>query len=323
MVESSESENELLPQPSASIRSVRFLNIMDEASARTQSTEQTPEAPDKSTAVICNRFGPDLPTLAAVHNWVPESHPADGTEAHTIREDCIRKERDGLRRATAKVCKTGHIVLVIWWAPFDPLNRRGTWFLEIFDCRFELWGEFSIEAHGQCESSTANDIVQALGKAMIREWKTFLSTNRKHINPICEWNQNKRKLQNDKYNERSLPSLREIERELRHLMIYTFDRVPRGQGGGSRDDQDDRDENEEKQEGDENDQKPTKDDLIAKRKAAQKRIEAANFERKHERKKNRDAENKTRVEASEKLRQDVQRNANGAQTSYIATAKGR
>lgn len=151
---------------------------------------------------------------------------------------------------------------------------------------------------------------------MIREWKTFLSTNRKHINPICEWNQNKRKLQNDKYNERSLPSLREIERELRHLMIYTFDRVPRGQGGGSRDDQDDRDENEEKQEGDENDQKPTKDDLIAKRKAAQKRIEAANFERKHERKKNRDAENKTRVEASEKLRQDVQRNANGAQTSY-------
>jgi hypothetical protein len=57
-----------------------------------------------------------------------------------------------------------------------------------------------------------------------------------------------RKLQDDKYNRRSLPSLREVERELRPLAVYALNRVSRAQGEESRGDQTDEDENDKEKE---------------------------------------------------------------------------
>lgn len=202
---------------------------MNEARNGTQDTPSTTEACTHGTAASRNRFGPDLPAHAVVHNWILESHPADGNGAHATREESIEKERNALLRATANVCKTGHIVLVVHWSPSDTLNRQGTWPLEIFDCRFVLWGEFGLEAHEQCISlSKADDIVKALAKAMVERWEIKLSMNGVNPNPICEWNTDKQKLLHGKYNERSLPSLREIERELRPLVVYTLGRLPVG-----------------------------------------------------------------------------------------------
>ncbi|KAF3042083.1 hypothetical protein E8E11_008255 [Didymella keratinophila] len=279
------------------------------------------EAPDQNTAASRNRFGPDLLAPTAVNNWVPESHPVGGTEAHTTREDSIKKERDGLRRAIARVCETGHVVLVIWWSPSNPLNRKGTWSLEIFDCRFELWGEFGIEAHEQCELNAENDMVNALSKAMIKEWKTVLSTNKEHTNPVCEWNKDKRKLQDDKYNERSLPALREMERELRPLVVCALGRVPRGQSNGTPDDKGDQDKNDEEIQGNKNDQILTKEELIAKRKAAQRKVNLANLAAKMGDQAQRTAESRKRVEASEKLRRDAQRSGNGTQAVYDSDSR--
>jgi hypothetical protein len=248
MVESSESEEGLPSPPPVTTGSVAFSNVLDEAKAGTQNIESTAEARYHNTAAGRNRFGPDLPAQVVIHNWIPETHPAGATEAHATLEECIKQKRDNLLRATVKVCKTGHVVLVVWWTPSDPLNRKGTWSLEVFDCRFELWGESGIEAHEQCELSTANDIVKTLAKTMVEKWQTVLSADEANPDPICEWNKDKRKLQDDKYNRRSLPSLREVERELRPLAVYALNRVSRAQGEESRGDQTDEDENDKEKE---------------------------------------------------------------------------
>ncbi|KAJ4337578.1 hypothetical protein N0V87_004532 [Didymella glomerata] len=312
MVESSESEEGLPSPPPVTTGSVAFSNVLDEVKAGTQNIESTAEARHHNTAAGRNRFGPDLPAQVVIHNWVPETHPAGATGAHATLEECIKQKRDDLLRATVKVCKTGHVVLVVWWTPSDPLNRKGTWSLEVFDCRFELWGEFGIEGHEQCELSTANDIVKTLAKTMFEKWQTVLSANAANPNPICEWNKNKRKLQDDKYNKRSLPSLREIERELRPLAVYALGRVPRGQGRGSRGDRTDKDENGEKQERYKKDQKSTEEELEVKRKAARKKAQLAHITEIVNDQRGRQALDKEHLGKAKILMRDAQRKANGA-----------
>lgn len=325
VADSSESEEELPPSRPATTGSAYFSNVINEVRTGTKATKPTAEARPgtkdtkpiaearhQNTPVSRNLSRPRLAAQAVVHNWMPESHPADGTEAHATLEKNIKQNRDGLLRAAVKVCKTGHVVLVMHWSPSDPLNRKGTWSLEIFDCRMELWGDFGVEAHEQCKSlSTADDIVNALAKAMTERWETILPKNKESSDPICEWDDDKGKLLNDKFSKRLLPSLREIKRELRPLAIYAVGHIPHGQGWASRDDQNDKDENDRKNTRNQEDQRATKEELRAQRKSAQDRARLAHLRRIMDDRRDRQDLDRLHLGKLDVITRDAQRRVNG------------
>lgn len=81
-VESSDAEEELPPHPSATTGSTVFAGTTNEI----KNTRQDAPSITDVTAASRNRFGPDLLAQASIHTWIPESHPADGTEVHAARK---------------------------------------------------------------------------------------------------------------------------------------------------------------------------------------------------------------------------------------------
>lgn len=92
-------------------------------------------------------------------------------------EECDQRQRgiegDRKRHTTAvSYCKKKHVQLVCHWSSSDPTNRRGTWRLEPVDHRKKIdFFENGVEDHKKCSYTKQADLLNDLGKRMIREFE--------------------------------------------------------------------------------------------------------------------------------------------------------
>lgn len=211
ILQDSSEEEEKDPRPR--VAKAAFASILEEAK------NSHPTEPHRQGIEAGSYRNPPESHQSVVRNRVPE---AQGTEAYKIRERRIQEERRRYLRTTVPYCKKQHIILVCQWAFSDPLNRKGTWSVEVHDYRQKLWmDDVAVEEHKSCETISRRELPGRLARAMVDHWKEELP---KQITQ--EPDHSKRMLLREQLNESLAPSITSIERELRPLVVLREESGP-------------------------------------------------------------------------------------------------
>lgn len=137
-------------------------------------------------------------------------------------EECDQRQRgiegDRKRHTTAvSYCKKKHVQLVCHWSSSDPTNRRGTWRLEPVDHRKKIdFFENGVEDHKKCSYTKQADLLNDLGKRMIREFER----NEDELYDMKSQKQKDRDHRNGIEKKKS-PPLVQVVRALGDLAVYT------------------------------------------------------------------------------------------------------
>jgi hypothetical protein len=313
--DSSESEEELPPPAPLPKAGAVFANLLDGIRAGTRNAHPTTEARRQVTPASHGRPEPESTAQTVIRNGISEVRPFMRDGAGRIHEAGMTV-RTGYLRAAVDICKAGHIVLVIQWSTSDPVNRNGTWSLEVFDTRRSLWEDnFGVEAHEQCISlSSADKIVRELAYSMTERWKEAVPEHSRSTvwEPNCE----ERNILKEQVDERLLPSLVSIQRELRPLVVYAMDELPRSQSEQDNSAKDDKSNEDRKGDGDDNRQKLVGEHMKEKRKAERNKARLAHLAEMMNNQKDRNAKSKENVERAKERSRLAQREGNGAEGAY-------
>ncbi|KAJ4379077.1 hypothetical protein N0V86_005118 [Didymella sp. IMI 355093] len=312
--DSSESQEELPPPPPPKAGLI-FANLLSGIRTGTRNAQSTTEVRRQVTPASHDHPEPASTAQTVIRNHTSEVNPAAGGEADRIREARTRTSA-GYLRAAVDICKTGHIVLVIQWSTFDPVNRKGTWSLEVFDSRRSTWEDnLGVEAHEQCISlSSADKIMRELAYSMVERWKEAVPE--RSCSTVWEPNCGKRNVLGKRVDEKLLPSLVSIQRELRPLVVYAMGGLPRSQSEQDNSGKDDKSNEDGKGDGDDNRQKLVGEHSKEKRKAARDKARLAHLAGIMDHQKHRHAKSKENVERAKERSRLAQRETNGAEGVY-------